>query len=252
VPNAQDPYWTTTQANSCSYATCRDFFGAPDSQILEVSRDFRIEEAHESELLVAPRQGDVALASSQAACCFPGPVSYVVRGGKQWVLQGSSGGFRHRVVGKQSQDGRFECVLSTNPGKAFFEGRAFEVLPFGSAASPGEVCVNPVGPVSALSALGGPLPAESPCVFNGLTARFAVYRGTSPSERDMLFTWRTIGGFSPMFLSFGGLEASSGRVLPVALEHIPGLGELGIVDGSTLGLSLIDLVTPQRGSVSYY
>lgn len=252
VPNAQDPYWQSAQANSCSYATCRDFFGAPDSQILEVSRDFRIEEAHEGELLVAPRQGEVALVNSQAACCFPGPVSYVVRGGKQWVMQGSSGGFRHRVVGKQSQDGRFECVLSTDPGKAFFEGRAFEVLPFGTSATPGEVCVNPVGPVSALSVIGGPLPAESPCVFNGLTARFAVYRGSSPSERDMLFTWRTIGGFSPMFLSFGGLEASSGRVLPVALEHIPGLGELGIVDGSTLGLSLIDLVTPQRGSVSYY
>ncbi len=251
VPNPQDPYWRSAQANSCSYATCRNFFGAPDSQILEVSRDFRIEEAHEGELLVAPRQGEVALINSEAACCFPGPVSYVVRGGKQWVLQGSSGGVRHRVVGKQSPDGRFECVLSTDPGKAFFEGRAFEVSPFGSAATPGEVCVNPVAGTT-VGAVGGPLPAESPCVFNGLTARFAVYRGTSPSERDMLFAWRTIGGFSPMFLSFGGLEASSGRVLPVALEHISGLGELGIVDGSTLGLSLIDLVTPQRGSVSYF
>jgi len=250
VPNAEDPYWKSAQASSCSYVACREFFGAPDSQILEVSRDFRIEEAHEGELSVTPRQGDVALASSQAACCFPGPVSYVVRGGKQWVLQGSSGGFRHRVVGKQSQAGRFECVLGTDPGKAFFEGRAFEVSPFGTAATPGEVCINPI--VGTAGTVGGPLPAESACVFNGLTARFAVYRGTSPSERDMLFTWRTIGGFSPMFLSFGGLEASSGRVLPVALEHISGLGELGIVDGSTLGLSLIDLTTPQGRSVSYY
>ncbi|MDX2051079.1 MAG: hypothetical protein SFV15_01725 [Polyangiaceae bacterium] len=255
VPSAVDPYWQSAAADSCSYNMCREYFGAANSQDLEPTRDFRVEQAYQDELSVVARGADAAGASAMATCCFPGLVSYVVRGGNQWVLTGSSSGQRHRVKAERSNDGKFVCALDHDPSKVFFEGRAFEISCDASAMSAsGPGCaVGAAQPEDVVCrSAPGPVPADSPCVFNGLTARFAVYRGGEKSTRDMLFSWRTIGGFSPMLLNFGGLEASSGRVSPVALEHLPELGQLGIVDGSTLGLSFIDLVTPVGRSVSFY
>ena len=78
----------------------------------------------------------------------------------------------------------------------------------------------------------------SQCIFENLTSRFVVYQGGQPSTRGMAFIWQTTGGFAPLSMS---LTTQSTAVNPQSMTYLAELGQLGVVDGSTLGLSLFDL-----------
>jgi hypothetical protein len=78
------------------------------------------------------------------------------------------------------------------------------------------------------------------CIHSGLTARFVVYRGLSPSVRGMTFSWQTGGGFRTLVTS---LEAISVAVLPQHVEYVPELQRIAIIDGAQLGLSLVSMDT---------
>jgi hypothetical protein len=73
-----------------------------------------------------------------------------------------------------------------------------------------------------------------------LTERFALYRGRQPSERDSVFTWQTTGGFAPLLMS---LSAVSTTVAPRSLQFLQEPELMAVVDGASLGLSLLSLDT---------
>ena len=78
------------------------------------------------------------------------------------------------------------------------------------------------------------------CIFDGLTARFALYRGRVASVRDEAFAWQTSGGFSPLVMS---LAAISTAVSPQSIQYLPQAERIAVVDGSSQGLSLFSLDT---------
>jgi hypothetical protein len=82
--------------------------------------------------------------------------------------------------------------------------------------------------------------AAAGCIVENLTARFAVYRGLAPSQRDMRFRWETTGSFLPLMMS---LRARSASVLPQRVQYLPELQSLFVTDAAALGLSLAPLDT---------
>jgi hypothetical protein len=150
------------------------------------------------------------------------------------------------------------CVRSCNPLKKWSKGRAFEISstpdncvaevvegadPFDQrvgCARPDEVaCVFDQGPIGSSS--GVTLDGDgSECIFDGLTERFAVYRGRQASERDAAFVWQTTGGFVPLTMSLSSLSSA---VSPQSLQFLRQPEVVAVVDGSSLGLSLFSLDT---------
>jgi hypothetical protein len=93
----------------------------------------------------------------------------------------------------------------------------------------------------------------SGCIFENLTARFAIYRGnidardpTLPKDasqlrtlqRDYSFSWSTVGGFSILTASIVDQTTS---VSPRSMVFVPELGQLAVVDGNLAGLSFVDV-----------
>jgi len=130
-------------------------------------------------------------------------------------------------------------TASCDPRKKFFHVRAFEVCDQSTLTK--DVCAGDdnVG-CTATSVPVEPVPGDagSACIFENLTSRFVVYRGSQPSTRGMSFSWQTTGGFVPLSMS---LSTQSNQVSPQSMSYLPGYGYLAVVDSSTLGLSLFDL-----------
>jgi hypothetical protein len=78
----------------------------------------------------------------------------------------------------------------------------------------------------------------SECIFDGLTRRFAIYRGLGPTERDMSFGFEVVGGFRGFAIS---LVNDSNVVLPVKLVPLPTYNAIGVVDSQNRGLMMVDL-----------
>jgi hypothetical protein len=195
------------------------------------------------------------------AYCFPSGVRYTVRASNQWVLTNSTPGWLHDTVVDHANADR--CIRDCNPQKRWFKNRAFELAttdtcgPDHSAKTCRATGVGPGTPDDgpcrydpyALDANGDattrgitlkePNGAVS-CIFENLTSRFAVYRGQLPSVRNMVFTWDQTGGFYPLF---GSLAAQSSVVLPQHLAYVPEYESIVVVDGASLGLSLMTLDT---------
>lgn len=239
-----DPYWKQGAGASCGGSgrkACVNAFGLNDVPDLPVTRDLSIVKAWENRLSVVPKHlgkgEDPAARMALLACCFPSAVRYTVRASSEWIVGGSASGFRHRITA--GADSR--CDLDCNPRKRYFAGRAFEIS---STTACGSEC--PVGPrvasdvvcnTYAPSPTGSALPPAG-CIFDGLTARFAIYRGQAASQRDMTFAWQTIGGFRSLALD---LVSQSTSVLPQSLQFLPELNQLVVVDGESLGLTLLSL-----------
>jgi hypothetical protein len=243
-----DPYWKQGAGAACGGTgrkACVTEFGLSDAPALPGTRDLSIVQAWENRLSVTPKHlesgEDPAARMALMACCFPSAVRYTVRASAEWVVTGSASGFRHRVMA--GADSR--CVADCNPRKAYFAGRALEIS---STSACGPDC--PVGPrvttgttpdVVCNTYVNSPDGSAQPtagCVFDGLTARFAIYRGQEPSVRDMTFGWQTIGGFRSLTLDLVGQSTS---VLPQSLQFLPELNQLVVVDGESLGLTLLSL-----------
>ncbi|HEX7452127.1 MAG TPA: hypothetical protein VF294_07575, partial [Polyangiaceae bacterium] len=193
---------------------------------------------------------DPAAVLNDIRCCFPTGTAYTVRASHQWLF-GSVGGTvfssgRNDLATRA--DGRCVHTASCDPRKKFFHVRAFEVCD--ESGVPKGTCdddnvgstVHDVPARQGVPAVPGvpvePGAAGSSCIFENLTARFVVYRGTQPSTRGMSFSWQTTGGFAPLTMS---LSTQSNQVSPQSMSYLPGYGYLAVVDSSTLGLSLFDL-----------
>ncbi|HEY6078099.1 MAG TPA: hypothetical protein VIW29_04815, partial [Polyangiaceae bacterium] len=207
---------------------------------------------------------------AEAVACFPTAIKYRLRTGRHWALVQAVTGFRHDVVasgadsaGVRSCDPRrkwaksrvFEISSVNEPGKCLQAEEATDeplALRVGCALKGGEkvedlvlpqesACVYDqtaagVNGESLLGAvqIGGP---ASRCIFDGLNARFALYRGRAPSLRDSAFSWTTSGGFAPLVVNMANVSIV---VSPQTMQYVSQLERMAVVDGASLGLSLID------------
>lgn len=274
-----DSYWQSEQGQACGgFQACKKVFGAGNERELKGQRDLRILEAYQDGLVLEPRGGgsdaDKRALMNQLDCCFPGATEYAVRVSRQWVAVGSRSGFRHRIspVPVQQPDGsvRYVCARDCDPRRRYFESRVFELssqecdpdVPQSDPAAciighdpDAEYCayddredVNGVTVFGAAVGLTGP---GSACIFQSLTARFAVYRGRLASQRDMAFSWETFGGFSALNVNIAQ-QLRTANVLPQSMVYVPQLRRLAVVDGATTGLSLIGLTTLRVSEPSPY
>jgi hypothetical protein len=259
-PESKDGYWSNA---SCARATCEAVFGPSDAEELAASRELRIVHAFQGQLEVESRSGGQELLDLME-CCFPSGTAYALRVSRQWALVGDVSGFRHDIVAGPPVGGstRSPCVRDCDPRKRFFRSRVFEISSSqgcpstadGMTPEGGAVCrVGLAGPDDVACVYDqrnesvGPNGAVPQCIFESLTARFALYRGRcsegpdcQPSVRGMVFRWQTSGGFIPLTLS---LTSESGAVLPQSLSFLPELDGLAVVDGASLGLSIFSLNT---------
>lgn len=259
-----DEYWSSPSPE-CSarfddlYAQCDSMFGAEVLLDAPTSRDYRILRAFQNHLEFEPRVPFDGW-RDYLACCFPEPVNYFVRAGHHWVVRGSVTGLRHdvRAARVRSEYDDFACERDPEPLRAFERGRVFEIsgrtcedtnpeastpCKLGPRTDDDVVCVTdpdrlPVDPSS----------REAVCIFDGLTKRFALYRGLEPSLRGMTFLFDVNGGFTPQSISLGSSTTITGTttqpsVLPVSLAPIPTFSMMAAVDSQTRGLLLIDLRT---------
>jgi hypothetical protein len=251
-PDPTDSYW---QGAGKTRAECVSQFGEADAQTLLTTRDLAVVEAFADGLRVSPRGPGVSLLDVRT--CFPEALRYRIRGANQWVLL-RAGQLRHDIVASGTDR---RCVRSCNPLQKWQRGRVFEVssrngncraeTPTGVQASreealslrvgcaaPGEVaCVYDQSDTAYRSLVGSEAEA---CVFNGLTERFAVYRGRRKSARDASFSWTTSGGFVPLQMSLVG---QSNAVAPQSIQYLAQPEQLAVVDGASQGLSLLSLDT---------
>lgn len=252
-----DSYWRSAGVNRND---CIAEFGTEDADIVPAARDLSIVSAYGDRLVLQP-SGGVTFARIKQ--CFPAAQRYRLRAKQHWVVTRASSGFRHDVV--ESADRR--CVRSCNPLRKWDRGRVFEI-----SSTPGEnrdkcraIAANPIAEPSdevvdpltlrvgcALEnetacvfdqtaspgvQIGGP---AANCIFDGLTERFALYRGRAPSVRDEAFRWQTTGGFSPLVMSLGTISTT---VSPQSIQFVTQAEQLAVVDGASQGLSLFSLDT---------
>jgi hypothetical protein len=216
-------------------------------------RDFRIAVAEAGRLTLESRNIDansqkaIRLEDDQLTCCFPQIISYEVRASKEWIVTGSSSGFRHDI---DSVPGGTACTISTNPLRKGRNGRVIQISCAGNDCAPdetgratigraanGEVaCV--VGGENTLAKLTDP--EASACVFSDLAGRFVIYRGNLEALRDYRFDWTITGGFSPQLVN---LAATDSNTSPRSMSYSPERGGLVIADGSAQGLVVVDLST---------
>jgi hypothetical protein len=255
----EDPHWKQAGA-SCGedsqfvddtgFVLCDSIFRKGDADDLAPSRDLTIVEAYRDHLELAPRVDGGRTAEEHLAlvnCCFPQTLEYRIRGGNQWVVKGSRTGLEHAIVPEGGERGG-ACVLDDSPIKSRLRNRAFEVSSIAcDQTDPEQEGACGVGlrttedVVCAYDATLGPLrpgSVSSECIFDGITRRFVVYRGLSPSERDMSFGFEVIGGFQGDAIS---LTLGSQIVLPVSIQYLPAFGALGVVDSQNRGLMMIDV-----------
>ncbi len=250
-----DSYWNGDGA-SCGGGVGRSaclatFADVDDDEDLPTTRDFAVLEAYQDRLVIGPRAGQEDL-SELLSCCFPEALEYRVRAGTQWVVRGSVSGFNHTV--HTGADDR--CVRDCSPWRSAQQGRAFEISGIqtcdAAAADTDPACS--VGPrtdedvVCFTDQSRGPVEPGGPasaCIFDGLTARFAVYRGLEPSERDMTYAVDVQGGFAAQAMS---LTNQTSIILPVSIEPIPGWSQLAVVDSQDRGLMLLGLRSINGGA----
>lgn len=261
-----DPYWVTPVGSSCArdpvtlesgITACRSYFGTTLG--FTSARDWQITEAYQDHLVFQPIAENVpdnntARAIANLHCCFPGTISYTVRGHNEWVFRGQQ--LSHNiVVGANAR-----CVPD-DPAchrKQFLRDRIIEIsstgcngtghsCAIGASTKDDVACVvpdqSPIDPdFYAVPTSNSPpgLGLGRACVFDTLRARFAIYRGSSPSLRDMSYVWQVVGGFLPYELNLTNRLTGS-AVMPESLTPAPNLNALFVVDGVSGGVFEITL-----------
>jgi hypothetical protein len=280
LPDEDDAYWRANDEQDLR-GTCVEAFGPEDADTLDPDRDYRVEQAFGDHLVLGPRivDGVPGADTALAAKCFPTAIKYRLRTSKHWALTHAASGFHHDVVESGADRA---CVRSCSPLRKWAKGRVFELSSDASncrgpqgdmpdamldplalrvgCAEPGEVaCVfnqtddklDLDGDGAADDGPGGVKVGKkgSECIFDGLTERFALYRGRERSVRDARFQWQTTGGFVPLTMS---LSAVSSAVSPQSIQFLRQPEVMAVVDGSSLGLALFSLDTFEIAKPSPY
>ena len=239
---------------------CYETFGDYDPEEVNPNRELAVIEAYQDRLVVEPRSADDREElEKRFECCFPQGIEHRVRVQKQWVIAGSRSGFKHDVATRREQifdaannpiGTLFRCVRGCDPRLEYAQSRVFEIASSAvcagtpgtcavGLAEPGDPCVyNASRPNGSIRLANEEDAAAAACIHSGLTARFALYRGISPSVRGMRFSWETTGGFRALVSSIASVSPA---VMPQQVQYVPELQRIAIVDGAALGLSLVSL-----------
>jgi hypothetical protein len=204
LPDELDPYWVRlkqAQAGSddalcqvphasggvsaITFADCLEEFGTLDTP--SVARDLRITEAYQDHVEVTPRPQACAVSTTETGtqvtcpeqpddaglaalrrvrCCFPGAVSFTVRVGSQWILQGSQSGFIHHVVADPATGA---CRNSCSVIDQRKNGRVLEVGETATASDP-RIFVNPMFTFAMVSPLASTQAAPAPATSDACGA----------------------------------------------------------------------------------
>ncbi len=271
--DSDDRYWDSKPGSQCGAAyqsqaqrlgghnACQLFFGT--AELPDRHRELRIVRAYDDRLVVEPRvlgtTGERDATLDMVQCCFPGGVEFQVRASDQWVMH-TNGRMPHPIeINPQT----LACQRSCDPLISGRNGRIFEISCDGDACSQNAESEPSIGPSDfastdgvegepsrrALACVlqshpeGGVQPGAegAECIFEGLTARFAVYRGTNPSVRGMQFGWTAVGGFRAMAIDLYGVNRSHPTAMPEKLVYVPQVNRLVIADGDATGLFFVGL-----------
>ncbi len=271
-----DPYWhepqacwtglTTTSGQSLEsdpndtalashrQQTCFDKFGAYGAD-QSTQRDFPILEAYEDHLVLGrylyldptnrPGNGRVVAARDTAAqidfklaqCCFHEQAHFRVRTGGEWVALGSVSSYIHHIVPDKTANNA--CVQSCDSRAVLLNARAPELAIPPPDPSGAFVITTPPTRNSPF-AMRDPMLSffiAAPVVTGNDTKSFFV-----SSLRDYTWQFQTRGGYAAQGVSLTGTNTA---VVPQSSMWIPPLGAIGVVDGSSEGLFIIDLNTLQ-------
>jgi hypothetical protein len=250
-----DPYWAGLGSGCAADATtgvsgingCRSYFGTTDNY--KATRELTVVEAYQDRLMLQPRGNDPALADN-LRCCFAGTVKYTVRAAHQWVFRGQ------RPLSRVAADATKRCRLDDcSPRRLHIRSRAFEITSSdtvcdedrNACSCSGDQCIVGIGPktedAACVQAANGPVDPNTEagrtlpvgCIFDSIKARFAVYSGTSPSIRDMVFSWQVTGGFVPYQITLSNNFTGS-AVMPQSMTSAPNLNAFFVVDGVSGGV----------------
>jgi hypothetical protein len=229
LPDPADPYWTTVEG-VCSHSKCESVYGTPDDP--RDGRDFPIDTAYEDRLVLRPNpdRGRAAPLS----CCFPYPIAYTVRAGKQWLVIGSTTGYLHREIPDPTASNlsTARCILSCDLNLQLRNSRAVEIprtIP--DPADMTKMIPNPA-----------PKYDDDSRVFRNPEIRFVLWKPVDcptsgcVQQRDTYFAFIETGGFI-------GLEAplSSLPVMVQSVRFVRGIDQLALPDSVSQGLMLFDL-----------
>lgn len=270
-------YWAEQPGRSCGakyldqdqrlsgFQVCELFFGT--EALPDPHRELRIVRAFDDRLVVEPRlfetRSERNAVVEMVSCCFPGGVDIVVRGSQQWIRR-QNGEFEHSIVANAET---LACEADCSPLARHREGRAFEIACDGAGCADNATGERVIGPSNffadddeaalepsdelsrALACVIGQHPGGgvqptgpgSECIYDSLTARFVIYRGLAPSQRDMQFSWTTSGGFTPLAVDLFGTARFLTTTMPQAVEYVPEMNRLVIADGGSTGLSYVGL-----------
>lgn len=260
---ADDSYWAVTPAtDSCwdpilstpstRYDACQKTFGAAVDE--SPNRDFPILEAYDDRLVLGRYFTDDKTGRRQVVykdptnandlklmrCCFHGQARFRVRTGQEWSVVGTTPGGGGGGVGFFSHlttDAAGRCVPSCEPRDALLNGRL--------------VSVPPAFFVGANGAALPPPSRNSPLGFRNPMMDFYIASATNgaPTVRDTVYSFSTRGGFRSQFV---GIAGSSTSVNPQSMRFIEPLGQIGVVDGASQGLVLIDLRAVSVARAPYF
>ncbi len=226
IPPENDAYWGAN-GGECGYAVCSGLFGTPD--VPRPERDMRIREAYQDRLLLELRVQETGLSTDKLKCCFPSDVTFYVRGGSQWIVQGDQAGFLHHVIADPATGA---CRSSCDPRLARRNGRAW--LAGAAPVKDGDsvAFINPMFRFAIVA--GGPRSCTSTIECGG--AECKTGKCVVPPARDMNFRFTTQGAFQALAVD---LASSTKDVQPQALRFLSSTGEIAVTDGSINGLFLV-------------
>lgn len=265
-----DRYWQTNAGRSCGdnvreaadgltgRLLCELVFGSP--RLPSTTRELRVERAFNDQLLVEPRRWSSESERENilelVECCFPQSVEFRVRASQHWIVRNAGQVYSDVGVDRDT----LACVRDCNPTVAGRNSRVFEIVCDGEDdCAVDEEVSRVIGPPSFPEderSLGpalvcrvdahppGGVQLEAPgsqCFHTSNTARFAIYRGLAPSERDMQFSWRVLGGFAPLSVDLLGINNGRTSTSPERLRYVPAVNRLFIADGGSSGLSFVGL-----------
>lgn len=263
-----DTYWQRGGAScggvdpgqpGAGYQFCHSTYGAassPNSNGLpSKDREFRILKAERNKLTIEAVPGSAGQKEKLAEllhCCFPTAVAYDVRASLEWVVRGSSSGYRHNVT--TAPDG-VTCAISLDPLLSRLQSRAIEVSCAGTDGvsdcardENGNAIIGlaTADDVACVYSAAKPFIPQidnpdktSGCLYNGLWASFAIYRGAGATLRNSAFNWTVVGGFAPQVLNIAA--ASDPDTSPTSMAFSRAIDGLILSDGSSKGLILVNL-----------
>jgi hypothetical protein len=234
IPPENDMYWSAI-GGACSYAACSGLFGTPD--VPRPERDLRIREAYQDRLLLELRVPAEGLSTDKVKCCFPSNVTFFVRGGSQWIVQGDQAGFIHHVIPDPTTGA---CRNSCDPRVARKNGRAW--LAAAAPVRDGDPAAF-INPMFRFAIVGG---SPRACTSSADCGGGQCNGGQCvvPPSRDMNFRFTTQGAFQSLAVD---LASSTKDVQPQSIRLVPATGEIAVTDGSLNGLYL---VSPQSIQIS--